>query len=158
MKTRLIEDRDADGIMALVRRCYGEYEGVVFEPDGVDADLNAYASAIANLNGHALVVEQENKIVALVSGAPISDARYQLRKIYVDATARGSGLAKNLLAEVEKWAAEHGAETLELWSDTRFERAHRFYEREGFKRQTETRALHDLSNTIEYQFIKKMDG
>ena len=64
------------------------------------------------------------------------------------------GLA--LLKHVEERAKARGARTIELWSDTRFERAHRFYEREGYVKQAATRFLHDVSNTEEYQFIKSL--
>ena len=42
-----------------------------------------------------------------------------------------------------------------LWSDTRFTRAHRLYERLGFEREG-TRKLQDLNNTTEFGFRKRI--
>jgi putative acetyltransferase len=41
---------------------------------------------------------------------------------------------------------------LVLWTDTRFEAGHRFYEKCGFTRTGETRILDDLSASSEYRF------
>jgi len=41
-----------------------------------------------------------------------------------------------------------------LWTDTRFTDAHRLYERLGYARLDETRALHDRSGTVEYHYRK----
>lgn len=155
---RKVLDTDADALFRLIEHCYSEYEGVVVERDGIDADLKNYASSLANLGGQGLVIENAGDILALVSGAPIIEGRYQLKKLYVHSRLRGSGVAVELVAEVENWARNHGATSLELWSDTRFERAHRFYEREGFVRQKLTRELHDLSNSVEFQFVKQFQG
>ncbi len=51
-----------------------------------------------------------------------------------------------------------GATRLVLWSDTRFERAHRFYERRGYVRAGPIRVLNDLSNSLEFGYAKLVDG
>ncbi|HBV00249.1 MAG TPA: N-acetyltransferase, partial [Thalassospira lucentensis] len=43
-------------------------------------------------------------------------------------------------------------ETVMLWTDTRFEAGHRFYEKSGFARTGQTRILDDLSQSSEIQF------
>ena len=152
--TRLVEDSDAKALFQLIEHCFAPYEGVVVEPEGIDSDLNSYASELKKIGGQGFVVELAGNIIGLVSGAPICADRYQLKKLYLHEQARGSGLATQLVSVVEDLAWRAGAKSLELWSDTRFVRAHRFYERVGFERQEETRELHDLSNSIEYQFVK----
>lgn len=158
LKKRPVLDSDADDLFRLIEHCYTGYQGVFVERDGIDADLNNYASELAQLGGRGLVIGNAAGVIALVSGAPVNSERYQLKKLYVHEEQRGSGLAKELVADVETWATQHGSKTLELWSDTRFKRAHRFYEREGFVRQADTRALNDLSNSIEYKFVKRLQG
>jgi GNAT superfamily N-acetyltransferase len=69
---------------------------------------------------------------------------------------RGSGLAQTLFGLVAETAARVGAGRIWLWSDTRFTRAHRFYEKMGFRRGAETRALDDVSNTIEFFFARDL--
>jgi GNAT superfamily N-acetyltransferase len=45
-----------------------------------------------------------------------------------------------------------------LWTDTRFHRAHRFYEKHFYVRAGAIRALHDIANTIEYRYAKPVSG
>jgi putative acetyltransferase len=80
----------------------------------------------------------------------------ELRKLYVAQAARRRGLGGQLCDLVEAEARACGAVFIELWSDTRFTDAHRLYERRGYIRGAETRALHDLSQTIEYYFRKTL--
>lgn len=152
---RPVRNKDADGLFGLIERCFAEHDGVFVERDGLDADLNTYATFLENIAGEGYVIEDRDQIVALVSCAPVDDKRYQLKRFYLDSSLRGKGLSQKMLALVEARAIAAGATSLELWSDTRFKRAHRFYEREGFTRQPQTRDLHDRSNTTEYQFIKR---
>jgi ribosomal protein S18 acetylase RimI-like enzyme len=45
-----------------------------------------------------------------------------------------------------------------LWSDTRFDRAHRFYEKRSYVRHGAIRALNDISNSLEYGYAKPVAG
>ena len=154
---RPVRDKDADGLIALIGGIFGEYEGVYLEPDDLDKDLRAYESYITGEGGEGFVLEgADGKLLACVSYCPIEGERYQLKRIYLSADLRGSGMGVKLLHHVEDLARARGARTMELWSDTRFTRAHRFYEREGYVKQPKTRDLHDSSNTTEYQFIKAL--
>jgi GNAT superfamily N-acetyltransferase len=51
-----------------------------------------------------------------------------------------------------------GATRLVLWSDTRFDRAHRFYEKRSYVRSGPVRVLADISNSLEYGFAKPVNG
>jgi GNAT superfamily N-acetyltransferase len=75
--------------------------------------------------------------------------------MYVAASQRGGGLAQALIDAAEGYARERGAAVMKLWTDTRFERAHRFYEKHGYVRQPGLRELHDLSNSVEYHYVKR---
>jgi len=156
MTFRPVRNGDAEGLISLIERCFSEYQGVVVEPDGIDADLRAYATALENSGGEGFVLEQDDQIVALVSGVLLSKGRYQLKRIYLDSSLRGSGMGTKMLRLIESRAVACGAVSIELWSDTRFERAHRFYIREGYEKTGHERTLGDLSNSIEYQFFKKL--
>jgi len=43
-----------------------------------------------------------------------------------------------------------------LWTDTRFHQAHRFYERLGYQSDSRTRAIDDLSRSVEYFYSKRL--
>ena len=151
---RPVRDEDDVALIGLVGSIFAEYDGVHLEPDGLDSDLRAYASYMKDIGGEGFVVEKGDTIVACVSYCPVEGSHFQLKRIYLSAALRGSGMGLKLLHHVEDAARARGGKTMELWSDTRFTRAHSFYEREGYVKQRETRDLHDSSNTTEYQFIK----
>lgn len=154
MTIRPVRNKDAAGLIDLINRCFSEYPGVVVEPDGIDSDLNAYATALEKIGGEGFVVEQDDRIAGLVSGYLTASDQYQLKRIYLDASLRGSGMGGKLLRLIEGRARACGAGSIELWSDSRFLRAHRFYQREGFTRSGRERELGDLSNSLEYHFVK----
>jgi GNAT superfamily N-acetyltransferase len=63
-----------------------------------------------------------------------------------------------LLAIAEAHARARGATRLVLWSDTRFDRAHRFYEKHSYVRHGPIRVLHDISNSLEFGYAKPVSG
>ena len=71
---------------------------------------------------------------------------------------RGTDLAPRLLATAEAHARAAGATRLVLWSDTRFDRAHRFYEKHSYIRHGPIGVLHDLSNSLEFGYAKPVSG
>ncbi|HEX6600180.1 MAG TPA: GNAT family N-acetyltransferase [Gemmatimonadaceae bacterium] len=54
--------------------------------------------------------------------------------LVVDATFRGCGIGRALMAAAERWAAERGCVLLEVTSNQRRVDAHKFYEGLGFER------------------------
>lgn len=156
MPIRPVRNKDAEGLISLIERCFSEYPGVVVEPDGMDSDLHAYATTLEQSGGEGFVLEQDGMIVGLVSGVLLSGARYQLKRIYLDASLRGTGMGAKMLRLIEGRALACGASSIELWSDTRFERAHRFYVREGYAKTGAVRELGDLSESVEYHFTKTL--
>jgi GNAT superfamily N-acetyltransferase len=52
----------------------------------------------------------------------------------VDEAHRSGGVGRALLGAAEAWAREHGCEVVTVRSRVARERAHRFYEREGYVR------------------------
>lgn len=57
-----------------------------------------------------------------------------LRGLVVDEAHRSGGVGQALLRAAEAWAREHGCEVVTVRSRVARERAHRFYEREGYMR------------------------
>ncbi|HMN87406.1 MAG TPA: GNAT family N-acetyltransferase, partial [Bauldia sp.] len=76
----------------------------------------------------------------------------ELTKVYADPAFRGTGLAQALFGEALTFAKADGYAEMMLWSDTRFTRGHRFYEKLGFRRWPGERYLADASATWEYHF------
>jgi GNAT superfamily N-acetyltransferase len=151
-------DEDADGYIALIGACWAEYPGCVMDLDGEVPELRALASYVGRRRGALWSAEADCRIVGMLATYPEEDGVWTISRMYVDRSCRGSGLADRLLDAAESHAVAAGARRLALWSDTRFERAHRFYERRGYVRTGPLRALNDLSHSIEFRYAKPVAG
>ena len=85
-----------------------------------------------------LVAEDESGVVGWlhVSGMYFleSPTFAEVLGLIVDKEHRGKGIGKQLLDGAARWAMEHGYNKLRVRSNLIREDAHRFYEREGFRR------------------------
>ena len=151
-------DDDAAAIIGLITACWDEYPGCVMDLDGENPELRALASHFAAKGGALWVAEQAGGVVGMVATSPHGGGVWELHRMYVSATARGGGLASALLHTAEDHARAHGATAMELWSDTRFLRAHSFYEKHSWLRDGPIRALGDVSNSLEFCFRKPLIG
>ncbi len=151
-------DEDAEGFIALIGACWAEYPGCVMDLDGEVPELRALASHMRDQGGALWTAELAGQVVGTVGAYPEEEDGWAISRMYLDRSLRGTGLADRLLDRAETYAMEAGAQRLALWSDTRFERAHRFYERRSYVRSGPIRALHDLSNTIEFRYAKPVQG
>jgi len=152
-------DSDAAGFIALISDCWAEYPGCVFDLDGELPELRALASYFAAQDGALWVAEEAGAVVGMVAVHPLPGTPdWEICRMYVAANQRGTGVAAALMEAAEAHAREAGAEMIRLWSDTRFTRAHRFYAKLGYVRQGPIRILNDLSNSLEFPFIKPARG
>jgi len=158
---RPVRDEDSAALIDLIERCWSEYPGCVMDVDGEEPWLRAPASSYDGWRGQMSVVELDGQVVACVGVKPVGQdsdggGLVELKSLYVDAAARRRGLGSELVGLVEAAAAATGAHGVRLWSDTRFEAAHRLYERLGYVRLPGTRDLHDLSGSSEFCYVKKL--
>jgi len=152
-------DSDAAGFITLIRDCWAEYPGCVFDLDGEVTELRALASYFAEQDGALWVAEEAGAVVGMVAAHPLHGTPdWEICRMYVATSQRGTGVAAALLSTAEAHARDAGAEVIRLWSDTRFTRAHTFYAKLGYVRQGPIRVLNDLSNSLEFPFIKPARG
>lgn len=151
-------DGDAEAVIRIVGDCWAEYPGCVMDLDGECPELRALASYCAEKGGMFWAAEQDGAVCGIVCAYPLPDGAWELGKMYVDARARGTGMAAALVDVAEGHARARGAAWMKLWSDTRFDRAHRFYEKCGYVRHGPIRALGDKSNSIEFAYAKPLSG
>ena len=153
---RPVENRDSAGLIDLVAACFADYPGCVLEVDLEEPELRAPGDAFEWMR----VAERDGRIVGMIGSQLRRDssgeAILELKKLYVAHACRGSGLARRLVDTVEERARECGVMRIELWTDTRFDKAHEVYEHFGYRRGRPIRDLHDLSNTREYYFSKQL--
>jgi GNAT superfamily N-acetyltransferase len=153
-------DDDAAGFIALIGACWAEYPGCVLDVDGEVPELRALATWFRDQGGMLWTAEQDGRVIGMVGTRPLNDddAAWEICRMYVDAAARGIGLAAELLRMAEDHARAAGAQRLVLWTDTRFTRAHGFYEKRGYVRQGSIRILDDISNSLEFRYARPATG
>jgi putative acetyltransferase len=153
--------RDSDGsaLATLIATVFSEYEGCPFVPEEFP-ELGAPASHFAARRGALWVAETPagEVVGSLAVAATPKPATFELFKVYVAASRRGTGIAQALLATGIDFVRRQGGERLVLWSDTRFRSGHRFYLRNGFRQVPGIRALHDATHTFEFGFARDLRG
>jgi putative acetyltransferase len=164
-RIRAARDSDAGGLIALIGDVYAEYPGCILDVDREEPDLCAISSAYAEKGGQfwvALDGVVDERVVGCIGWSPSRDSSrpgwLELRKLYVARSHRRRGLASALCERVEGAARARSAPGIELWSDTRFEDAHRFYAQRGYEQQSAVRQLFDLSQSSEYYFMRQLHG
>jgi GNAT superfamily N-acetyltransferase len=149
-------DADTDTYIRLIGSAWAEYPGIVFDVDAELPELRALATHFAEKGGRVWL-EAEGR--GMIATRPLrEDQAFEICRLYVDKSARGTGLAQALLGTAEAHARAEGAERLVLWTDTRFEAAHAFYEKAGYVRQGAIRILDDLSKSLEFRYAKPARG
>ncbi|MCP2636503.1 GNAT family N-acetyltransferase [Microbacterium sp. HD4P20] len=91
-------------------------------------DSDSFRTRAAGMIDRTLVAEVDGVVVGFVTLK--GD---ELEQLFVDASARGTGVARDLLAEGARWLLEAGHPQPWLAVATGNARARRFYEREGWR-------------------------
>jgi GNAT superfamily N-acetyltransferase len=151
-------DSDADGCIALIDVCWAKHPGVVLDVGGEIPELRALASHYADKGGAYWTAEADGHIVGMVATVPHDADTWEICRVYTLPSLHGSGLGHRLLDTAETHARAAGAKRFVLWSDTRFDRAHSFYEKRGYVRRSQIRVLHDASNSLEFGYVKPIAG
>ncbi len=155
---RSARDDDSENLIRLIDAVYAEYPGCILDIDSEMPELRTPASAAKADSGRWWVAEIDGRIVGSIAVVPQADGIVELKKLYVSRIARRRGLGAHLVTLAESEARERRASRIVLWTDTRFEDAHRLYSRMGYARQPDTRMLNDRSNTIEFHYVKELES
>src|SRR5580693_6424436 len=126
--------------------------------DGEMPEYRALASYYADQGGALWTADVDGQVAGMIATRPLADGTWEICRVYVSPALHGGGLGHRLLDVAEAHAIAAGATRLALWSDTRFDRAHRFYEKRSYVRSGPVHALADISNSLEYEFGKPVNG
>ncbi len=151
-------DADADGFIALTWECWSRYPGVRMDVDAEMPEYRALATYYAAQGGALWAAEADGALAGMIATRPLANGEWEICRVYVSPALHGGGLGHRLLDVAEAHAIAAGATRLVLWSDTRFDRAHRFYEKRSYVRSGPVRVLKDISNSLEYSFGKPVNG
>jgi GNAT superfamily N-acetyltransferase len=152
-------DTDAQAVIDLIWACWSQYPGVKLDVDGEMPELRALASYYTGRGGAFWAAEDAaGALTGMIATVPHADGAWEICRVYTRPDTFGAGLGHHLLDTAEAHAIAAGATRLVLWSDTRFARAHRFYEKRSYVRAGPIRVLHDISNSMEYGYAKPVNG
>jgi GNAT superfamily N-acetyltransferase len=160
--------------VAVVKAVYAEY-GFTWEAEGYHADLYDVQAHYWD-RGHAfwVALDDSRRVVGTVAlkvydpvpGEPgaitrvagrvrIAGADCSLDRLYVHPEARRQGLGMRLSELVIAEARSMGRRLMEIWSDKKFEDAHRLYGRLG-ARQVTDRILDDPDQSPEWGLLLEL--
>ncbi|MBD2082078.1 GNAT family N-acetyltransferase [Leptolyngbya sp. FACHB-17] len=126
----------------LIGSVLAEY-GLTQEPEGADRDVLEVENFYQKQNGEFWVIERDNKLVGTGAYYPISRGQnaVEIRKMYLLPEARGVGLGKFLLTELESAIAKK--EFDQIWIETAsvLKEAVQLYERNGYEPSTGVETL-----------------
>ena len=148
----------APEVIELIHRVFDEY-GFIWDPEDEFWDLLAEEPAFpyrSPIGAMWVIRDRDGVVVGSIAAQRIDGPTVELHRLYLDAHLRGQGLGRQLVETAVEWARNHGAWRIELWSDTRFEDAHRLYERLGYVK-SDTRSLDDVNQTTEYKYERELD-
>ena len=148
---------DAPAVVALIGRVFVEY-GWIWDPPTEVPDLLNFDAHYAVPHGAFWVVVEDDRVVGSVGVDRKSADTAELHRLYLEPGQRGRGLGEALVGLVVDWCRARSVPGLELWSDTRFEHAHRLYLRLGFRRDGERTLEGDVNDTREYRFERDVES
>jgi GNAT superfamily N-acetyltransferase len=132
-----IRSARASDVPELVR-LFGEL-GYQIAPDVLAQRWAAFAASGEQALVAAVDTRSDERLVgvATLHATPVLHRAGPVGRVtalVVDATLRGCGIGRALMAAAERWAAERGCVLLEVTSNQRRVDAHKFYEGLGFER------------------------
>lgn len=137
-KSFLIRDwqpADRQAAADVIGQVLAEY-GLGWEPEGADIDVVQVETYYQD--GEFWVVEQNGTIVGTAAYHPIErgEQAVEIRKMYLVPVARGQGVGRFLLEQLERAIAAHGFQEIWLETATVLKEAVRMYEKSGYIQAT----------------------
>jgi putative acetyltransferase len=133
MNLRAASNKDIPQVKELVFAVLTEY-GLKPDPEGTDADLKDIEATYIASGGMFSVLENEvGQVLGTVALFPLSSTTCELRKMYLDKNARGSGQGRRLLKHALSEARRLGFKIVELETASVLQDAIQMYIKYGFK-------------------------
>ncbi|TAD80727.1 MAG: GNAT family N-acetyltransferase [Oscillatoriales cyanobacterium] len=128
---------DRQAAADLIRDVLAEY-GLGWEPIGADYDVLEVERCYQDVGGEFWVVMQGDRLVGTAAYYPIQrgDRAVEIREMYLLPEARGRGLGRWLLQQLETAAADHGFYMAWIETGTVLQAAVQLYETSGYQPAT----------------------
>jgi len=145
---------DSEQLIQIIDDTYQEY-GDRICLEGAESDLTDIEYHYQLPDAAFVVVELDAEIIGCHAVKRVEADKFTFKRLYVRSDKRGCGAGDILFEWGLKTAIELGADEVEFWSDVRFVRAHRFFEKFGFVKGPK-RAMEDSYHPYsEYRFTRK---
>ena len=157
MQLREVRESDTNAVIELIDGLYQDY-GFKICLEQAESDL-VDISAHFEAGSFMVLCDEADAVRATVAMAVDAERPHVawLKRLYLDASLQGGGHAERLLEWAYERARLQRCTRMELWSDIRFERAHRFYEKHGFEQDGTVRHMTDADEPYdEYFFFKEL--
>ena len=131
------EERDRTPVSEVIRSVLSEY-GLGWEPNGADRDVLQVEECYLATGGEFWVIEHQNQIVGTAAYYPIhrGEKAVEIRKMYLLPSARGLGLGKYLLQQLEEAIASRGFQQIWIETASVLAEAVKLYESNGYQPAT----------------------
>ena len=154
---RLATNRDSQGVIELIAGCLSEYDDqICLEEGGAESELLDLETNYAQKGGQFWVLEITGRVMGSHATLPdpVDPTVCGFRRLYLHPSLRGeTDWGHRLMQITIEWARTQGFQSVQFWSDTRFERAHHFFRKFGFRHDGRRREMHDSHQTYwEYFF------
>jgi len=125
---------DREAAAAVIGAVLAEY-GLGWEPTGADRDVLDVEACYQKVGGEFWVVEEAGKIVGTAAYYPIERGQQavEIRKMYLLPNARGQGVGRFLLTQLEAAIAANGYQQILIETASILKEAVTLYERSGYQ-------------------------
>ncbi|MEA5554102.1 GNAT family N-acetyltransferase [Anabaena cylindrica UHCC 0172] len=127
------QESDRTVAAEVINSVLSEY-GLGWEPNGADRDVLQIEECYLATGGEFWVIEHQHQIVGTAAYYPIhrGEKAVEIRKMYLLPSARGLGLGKYLLQELEKTILSRGFEQIWIETASVLKEAVKLYESNGY--------------------------
>lgn len=128
------EQRYQSEVFALIQKIQVDEFDIPIE-DAQCKELESISESFQKENGNYWMALFNEKVIGTIAVIDIGHHAFELRDVFLDEAHRGSvtQFAKQLFDTVLVWSKEHGVNAIYLGTTLKFQAAHRFYEKNGFR-------------------------
>lgn len=112
------------------KRLTALFDEYLIDVDGEERDFFAFYNNVRL--DQVLVVFLDNQAVGCGAFKKFDDTTAEIKRMFVDPTHRGKGIARFILNEIEAWAAEEGYPDYILETSPKLESAIALYKKSGY--------------------------
>lgn len=150
---RPAQKEDIPSLLAIIGEVFQEYNFVYNAFDELP-DFFDFEQIYLHTDNQLFVITEAERVVACGGLKFDEEKSPNLTRIYVSVHARKRGYGIWMVTHICNLIRDMGFPEANLWTDTRFTKAHALYEKLGFKKTGNRRPLHDVNHSFEIEYRK----